>query len=134
MRIPPRVLAVDDEPLMRMTVLHRLRELGYEVETASSVEDAMDRLDRQPFDLLLTDFEIEDGDGLDLSRYARTVQQGIKVIILTGSPERFDEDAALRAGVDAILHKPCPLSAIAERADAVMQGLRGPGGPRSQRS
>ncbi len=123
-----RVLAVDDERLMRMTLHHILSEQGYVVDLAPSGRKAMDLLDRFHYDLLLTDLRLDDMSGIDLVRYARTVNPGAGVIVLTASIDDDDNDRVLAAGAAAVLVKPCRLADLARQAREVL-GPRAPQGP-----
>lgn len=121
MHEPPRVLAVDDERLMRMTYRHRLGELGYRVHTAGSVREAMDRLDGESYDLLMVDLALGEGQGLEVVAYAREVAASIKVILLASAPTDGEIERALRAGVDRIVDKPCPLHFLEEETRRVLR-------------
>jgi len=115
--MPPkaRVLAVDDDRLLRMSIQLVLEEQGYEVDTVPSVSGAIDSLDRCHYELVLTDLRLPDGDGLDVVRYARRLDPEAKVILMTASPEDLDEDRALQAGAMEVLHKCGKLSVLVDK-------------------
>ena len=71
-RIIRRILIVEDEPLVAFDNEHFLREAGYDiVATVDTLADAMDVIDHQPVDLVLTDLRLRgDGDGGDVARHA----------------------------------------------------------------
>jgi len=110
-----RVLAVDDDKLLRMSIQLVLEEQGYEVDAVPNVSGAMDFLDRFHYELVLTDLRLPDGDGLDVIRYARSLDPRAKVILMTASPEDLDEDRALRAGAMEVLQKGGELSLLVDR-------------------
>lgn len=66
-----RVLLVEDHPDVAEMTLAMLRMFGCDVELAGSVADARARLQATDFDLLLTDYRLPDGDGMDVIRAAQ---------------------------------------------------------------
>ena len=115
-----RVLAIDDEHLMRMAYGHRLRELGYSIDTASDCDEALDLLDRAAYDLVLVDADLPALDRSMALVLARERNPGVRIILLTDDPGAVDEDDALFDGVDAILRKPCPLQDLANEAGRLL--------------
>jgi DNA-binding response OmpR family regulator len=81
----PRILVVDDEDAIRLTLDLLLRKHGYAVVTAASGEAAVAAIEQQPFDLLLLDLMMSGLSGIDVARRARTLQPAAAVLILTGS-------------------------------------------------
>ena len=68
-----RVLVVDDEQLIRWSVVERLREDGHEVTEAGTAADALERAD-QGVDLVLLDYKLPDDDGLSVLKKLRDVE------------------------------------------------------------
>ena len=83
-RVVNRILIVEDEPLTAFDNEVMLGDLGYEVvATLDSFEDAIDLLDRERIDLILSDFRLKSRHtGLDLARAAK--ERGIPIIFSTG--------------------------------------------------
>ena len=83
-RVVNRILIVEDEPLTAFDNEVMLRDLGYEVvATLDSFEDAIERLDSEEIDLVLSDFRLSgERTGLDLARAAK--QRGIPIVFSTG--------------------------------------------------
>jgi len=79
-----RILLVDDEASIRLTLGALLERTGYNVTSAESGEQAVQLLERQPFDLLLTDLKMPGIDGMQLVAAARQRQPDVAVIVLTG--------------------------------------------------
>ena len=98
MAVKTRLLVVDDERLMRMSLRMVLGEEGYQVDTAKSVAEAQDMLDQYFYQVLITDLVLPDGKGFDIIRYARKMNGSLESILLTGSDSPVDEDEALMAG------------------------------------
>src|SRR6266513_538424 len=90
-----RILFVDDEPAIRMTLPVILTAEGFDVAVAATVAEALTYINAQPFDVLLADLNIgEKGDGFTLISAMRRVQPTAVTLILTGFP---DFDTALQA-------------------------------------
>jgi signal transduction histidine kinase/CHASE3 domain sensor protein/DNA-binding response OmpR family regulator len=82
---PLRILVVEDDPLVRMTTLDMLAELGHDAVTASSGSEALRLLKAGPrCDLLLTDLGLPDIDGKELARRCRALQPDLRVVLATG--------------------------------------------------
>jgi DNA-binding response OmpR family regulator len=79
-----RILLVDDEASIRLTLGTLLQRTGYEVTSADGGEQAMQLLERQAFDLLLTDLKMPGIDGMQVVAAARQRQPDVAVIVLTG--------------------------------------------------
>ena len=119
-----KVLAVDDDRLLRMSIELFLEEQGYDVDTAPDVAQAMDALDRYRYELVLTDLMLPDGDGLDVIRYALQRNPDSKVILMTAAEETVDVDAVMLAGASEVLFKPCKLSLLVTRAREILRESR----------
>src|SRR2546423_3789714 len=102
-----RLLVVDDEESVALTVGEVLRQEGYEVETASSGNEAIARLEQSEFDLILTDLHMEAGDGLSVLTEVRRRAPFTISIVLTGFASVESAIAALRQGAYDYLVKPC---------------------------
>src|SRR5262247_2762386 len=91
------ILLVDDEPSARSTMALLLRKRGHRVREAA-VMSAIEALDREPFDLVLTDLRMPDGGGLDVLRAARTRRADALVILLTAYAGWDSAKEAMRLG------------------------------------
>jgi class 3 adenylate cyclase len=92
------ILLVDDEPSARGTMALLLRKRGHQVEEAEGVASAIEALDREAFDLVLTDLRMPDGGGLDVLRAARTRRSDASVILLTAYAGWDSAKEAMRLG------------------------------------
>src|ERR1041384_5257179 len=101
------LLVVDDEESVALTVGEVLRQEGYEVETASSGNEAVALLERSEYDLVLTDLHMEGGDGLSVLTEVRRRAPLTISIVLTGFASVESAIAALRQGAYDYLIKPC---------------------------
>ena len=118
---PARLLVVDDEENIVLTISEVLRLEGYEVDVASSGRAAVSLLDRGPeYDLVLTDLHMDEGDGLSLLQEVRARTPLTIVVVLTGFAAVESAIAALRHGAYDYLTKPC---IIAELIHTVARGI-----------
>lgn len=104
---PPRVLLVDDDESVALTVSEVLRQDGFEVTTASSGQEAALRLNETVYDLVLTDLHMEGGDGITVLEEVRRHDPLAITIVLTGFASVESAIAALRHGAYDYLVKPC---------------------------
>ena len=108
-----RVLFVDDEPSIRLTLPPILEKAGYEVHVAESVADALFEINSFRFDALVTDLNIgEEGDGFLVASGMRHIQPGCSVFILTGYPAFETALQAIHGQVDDYLVKPVEIDSL----------------------
>lgn len=101
-----RVLVVDDDPAI-LTLCHRILEAdGYEVVDAKRGEDALNKLEQETFDLLLTDIRLPGLNGLDVTQRLRERNSELTVVTMTGYSNMEMAIQALSLGVDEFLVKP----------------------------
>lgn len=102
-----RLLFVDDEPSIRVTVPMILEKHGFQVTTVDTVKAALQAIATQHFDVLLTDLNIgQPGDGFTVVSAMRRTQPDVVTVILTGYPAFETALAAIRSQVDDYLIKP----------------------------
>ena len=82
-----RVLVVDDEAAIRLTLDVILRRVGYSVTTVANGEEALAWLMQRPFDLLLLDLGLPGMSGLKVAHYAQEYHPSAVVVFLTGSSD-----------------------------------------------
>ena len=82
-----RILVVDDELAIRLTVDAILRRRGYDVATAANGEEALGWLMQRAFDLVLIDLRLPGMNGLQFAHYAQRCQPGVAILFLTGSSD-----------------------------------------------
>jgi CheY-like chemotaxis protein/anti-anti-sigma regulatory factor len=102
-----RVLIVDDEENVRLTTAAILEQEGYRVVTAASGREALQQVERQGFDLVLTDLRMDDMDGATLLNELHTRHPSVVTVVLTGYASIESSIDALRQGVYDYLVKPC---------------------------
>jgi DNA-binding NtrC family response regulator len=104
------LLLVDDDRHILESMADWLREQGYELDTASSFEQAIDSIEKRPqdkpYDLVLADIRLADGDGFDILAHCRKNHPASTVILLTGYGTVETAIEAIRAGAFDLLTKP----------------------------
>lgn len=105
-RRQPRILVVDDEQSMRELLAIVLRREGYEVLLAESGRAAVDLLEREPVDLLISDIKMPDLSGVDVLRAAKKIDQDMLGIMITAFASTETAVEAMRLGACDYLSKP----------------------------
>jgi two-component system, NtrC family, response regulator PilR len=101
-----RILVVDDERSMRELLAIVLRREGYEVLLAESGRAAIETLEREPVDLLISDIKMPDVSGVDVLRAAKRIDQDILGIMITAFASTDTAVEAMRLGACDYLSKP----------------------------
>src|SRR5213593_496274 len=105
-RRPPRILVVDDERSMRELLAIVLRREGYEVLLAENGRAAIELIEREPVDLLISDIKMPDLSGVEVLRAAKRVDQDILGIMITAFASTETAVEAMRLGACDYLSKP----------------------------
>src|SRR5262245_42740107 len=113
-----RILLVDDEASIRLTLGALLQRTGYEVTSADGGEQAVQLLERQGFDLLLTDLKMPGMDGMQVVAAARQRQPDVVVIVLTGHGSLETAIEGLQQQVFDYLLKTTPPDQVMARVKA----------------
>src|SRR5688572_33366604 len=103
-----KILVADDDPTIRMMVQAGLHAGGHEVITVETGAEAWEKLKKEHFPIVITDWMMPGIDGLQLTALIRRTprEQYTYVVMLTGKSKREDFLKAIQAGVDAFLPKP----------------------------
>lgn len=108
-----RLLFVDDEASIRLTLPPILDKAGFEVHVAESVADALFEINSFQFDALVTDLNIgEEGDGFLVASGMRHIQPDCSIFILTGYPAFETALQAIHSQVDDYLVKPVEIDSL----------------------
>jgi CheY-like chemotaxis protein len=83
----PEILLVDDNRQGLIARRSLLQELGYNISTATSGDEAMELVSKHNFDVVVTDFKMPRMDGVELIKRIRSAQAGARIILLSGFVE-----------------------------------------------
>ena len=122
-----RVLLVDDEPELLRALERLLRRAGYEVQSCSDGTSAVERLEHDDFDVVISDIAMPNMDGIQLLRSIREHDLDIPVILITGAPAVQSAIDALEYGAFKYLVKPiesAPLLKTVARAEQMYRLAR----------
>ncbi|HNP73002.1 MAG TPA: response regulator transcription factor [Kouleothrix sp.] len=124
-----RILFVEDEPGLVMTLTDRLRNEGYAVETSYDGESGFSRATNERFDAIILDLMLPRKSGLDLCRDLR--QRGVTtpLIMLTARGQIVDKVVGLKLGADDYLTKPFEMSELLARLEALLRRAPQPAEP-----
>src|SRR5712691_1849320 len=120
MREAPKVLVVDDEDSVVVTIKAILQLDGYDVVTATRFREAQQLVAQRTFDLVLTDLRLDDGDGIEILRAVQQRSPDNVTIMLTGYASLESAIQSLRAGAYDYLVKP---SEVEELRNTVSRGI-----------
>ncbi len=121
MTIEPIVLVVDDEPNVVRLCQRLLERTNYQVITADSSGQAIEKLHDQHVDLLIADIRMPGLDGLQLISQARSFLPDLAVILMTGYGTLETAISALQKGVDGLIIKPFSGVDFVQNADRALE-------------
>ncbi|AYA36517.1 response regulator [Hymenobacter oligotrophus] len=112
-----KVLVVDDEPNIVMSLEFLLRKAGYAVSIARNGTEALEAIERGPFDVVLLDIMMPDVDGYHVCRHLRQLpaHHETKVIFLSAKSREADIQKGYEAGADLYLTKPFSTRQLLEK-------------------
>lgn len=119
----PKLIFVDDEAAVRLTLSAILQQNGFHVTVAASAAEALELIARNHYDVLLSDLNIgEPGDGFTVVSAMRRLQPGAACFILTGYPDFESALLAIRNQVDDYFTKPAEVKSL---INTIRQRLEG---------
>ena len=114
------ILLVDDDALLRRSLVLNLEEAGYRASASATAEDALALATRDRPDLVLLDIGLPGMDGLDALRHFQS-RIGVPVIFLTARRRELDEVLGLELGADDYITKPFDVSVLLARIKTVLR-------------
>lgn len=120
----PRILLVEDDAELRALVEGRLRESGYNIRTASTGTEALERVEEQLPNLILLDVMLPELDGLEVCRRLRAKYPLLYIIMLTARADELDRVVGLEVGADDYVTKPFSLQELVARVRAALRRMR----------
>ena len=114
------LLVVDDEVEALELLKDFLTMEGYKVVTAENAEEALQHLEDQDIDLMVTDIRMPGMSGVELTRKVKSLKPRVGVIINTAYLGLYGDDDVRKSGADDFVQKPFNLNELKERVDGVL--------------
>ena len=113
-RRPPRVLIVDASPSIRSQVSVAIRRIGADAEEAATLAEAVGILAERRYELVITELDLPDGDGLEVMRAVRRLDESRRapVVVLSERDGWLDQARAAMAGCSGFLAKPVTFATL----------------------
>ena len=117
-----RVLVVDDEPNIVMSLEFLMRRAGFEVQVARNGREALAALDGPPPDLMLLDVMMPEFDGYEVCARVRDRAEwdGTRIVMLTARGRDAERERGLKAGADAYVTKPFSTRDLVEQVKRML--------------
>jgi two-component system, OmpR family, alkaline phosphatase synthesis response regulator PhoP len=116
-----RVLLIEDERTLRISLTDRLMDEGYSVETAQDGVTGYERARNEPFDLIVLDIKLPRKNGFDVCRDLRHRGIDIPILMLTARGQVMDRVLGLKLGADDYLVKPFEPMELLARMEALLR-------------
>ncbi len=113
-----RILIIEDEITLNRTLQEGLTDFGYQVDSAENYKDAEYFIDIRNYDLVLTDWMLPDGDGIELCKIVKNRSSRTAVVILSARDDKDSEIEALKSGADDYIKKPFDFDILLARIEA----------------
>ena len=126
---PRKLLIVDDEPNILLSLQYLMKKAGYEVRTAKNGEEALAEIARAPPDLVLLDVMMPKIDGFSVCKTIRENPEwkDVRIIMLTARGRDVEREKGLALGADDYITKPFATKDAMARVEAVLAAV--PGSP-----
>jgi DNA-binding NtrC family response regulator len=114
MRTGKRILVLDDEPIVGDRLKPALEKLGFEVESFTESQAAIQRITEEHFDVLVTDLKMQKPDGLEVMDFVKRSSPGTQVVIITGFATVDTAVETMRGGAVDFIAKPFKIRDLCE--------------------
>lgn len=118
--MPRRILLVDDEPLIIKGLKFSLEQDGYQTDTAYDGEEALQKAETQPFDLIILDVMLPRMSGTEVCQRIRE-HSDVPIIMLTAKGEDMDKILGLEYGADDYMTKPFNILELKARVKSILR-------------
>jgi len=116
-----KILLIEDEPGLCLTLSDRLQKEGYRVDVSNDGESGFERAANQPYDLLILDLMLPKKNGNDICRDLREMGLVIPILMLTARTQTEDKVQGLKIGADDYLTKPFEMVELLARIEALLR-------------
>jgi len=119
-----RILLIEDEPGLVLTLSDLLEAEGYSIETANDGPSGLARATSEPFDVIILDVMLPGKSGLDVCKEIRSKGSDVAIMMLTAKTQIIDRVVGLKLGADDYLTKPFDPSELLARVEALLRRVR----------
>ena len=123
---PPRILVVDDDPVVAKSINRVLTAKGFAVINAQSGEEALKKLKNETYDVVFTDIKMPGLSGIEVAERIKASQPWLPVVIVTGHGSRENQARADAVGVSDFLNKPLSPEMIERSASKALEAHHPP--------
>lgn len=109
-----KVLILDDEPIVGDRLKPALEKCGYDVQTQTDSQAAIDQLAQTRYDVLITDLKMSGPSGLDVLRFVKEHTPSTRVIVITGYATAEQAKESIKGGAVDFIAKPFRISQLRE--------------------
>lgn len=117
-----RILIVDDEEIMRSFLLDVFVDEGYDLDSAANGEEALEKISRNCYQLIITDIRMPGMDGTEVLKKAKEVNPQTEVIIITGYASPQIKQKCQRLGAAYYIAKPFQINQIRALVNKLVRG------------
>lgn len=121
MQKKPKIMIADDEERLRITLGRMLTARGLDVATVASGQEAVEKLESDPFDVVLLDLRMPGMSGLETLARIKELDPSVEVILLSGHASVEAAREATKLGVYDYLLKPCSVEEIILRIESACE-------------
>lgn len=101
-----KIIVLDDDPVVTLSCKRILGAEGYNITAVGKGEDALKQLEKEEYDILITDIRLPDISGIEVLREARGIQPDTDIVVITGYPTLEDAKESIRLGAFEYIEKP----------------------------
>ena len=109
---PPKILVIEDEDLVRQSYNDMFSYFGYEVESVPNGREGMSRITKQDYDIVVTDLNMPEMNGIDVLKYIKKKKPYIEVIVITGFATLENAIEAMKVGAYDYFAKPVDIEHV----------------------
>ena len=113
-----RILVIEDEVSLSKTITEGLNEFNYQTDVAENLKDGQYFVDIRNYDLVLIDWMLPDGSGLDIISEIKAKSPRTAIIVISAKDDAESEVEALKGGADDFLSKPFDFRVLVARIEA----------------
>lgn len=123
MRKQKKILIVEDEKVIREFLSKLLVSLNYQVDSACDGLEAIKKIEKNEYSIILSDVKMPNMDGVELLKKVKEINKKIEVILITGFPNIEDAEKSIQLGAYAYTKKPIKIKNLIKLLDGIFKKL-----------